>query len=840
MDLSWMSPHLNSPSWRSSDEAFGVDDDHPRQQQVNGENCTDPNPVAAATATDPPIMDDLPTQSSTTAYAAPPQSAAPAAAVAPSSDSNHQNQSHRFLDDIIVGYAFGPKKMETMGLIMAEASKALNTVECSTTGSTSIPQLQQQQLQQQQQQLVLLDEASMATSVTSHSHCHFLTSSQASRTTTAATSRYFSDDDDDDEEDTRSWSSTRSSQHHLRVMGRGGGGGSSSSSSGGIASSTHGGKIQLTFMTDENGAIHLVRTGSNSGVGKIDRCGGTTLTTTSTTATTMGDEGSSITGTSAANKMGTSISSSASCSSTILPSLSPCKEIMREGINSGGADNITRRQHPIRVSFVPIDLEIPLEEQHGGKFDVILHKLTEDILCMSKMLRDKDFHDAEEEDEDLDEQCTDVVLDYNDGEKSNLLEFASPSTRMVMSRRQARASIRIQRLRDYKQNIHPSCVLVDSPNNILAVMSRAEMAEVLSRCLAGVTTRGGIPVRTPRFLVVEEYDEDQAMIEWDMLLATSTMANTTVDDNTVQHSSKFSRHTRPALADEIDSSGFEYPLIAKPLTAAGTKSSHHMGIVLARDGLQRLKTPCLLQEFANHGEKLFKVYVLGESVWVFARESLPNLPLGEKCDVSSLRGVHPVKGAVDGQRCPVRSQTRESYVEFERPAGSNCYVEFNSQRPYPKLSDFGIVSNTTNDDKPSVGSLITKRQRQDEYLVKSCRDDDHGHYRLSPTTNKLNADSRMIHRDSVDLARFVTNEELEPVTNAIRDAFGLKLFGFDVIVKHDPHNSVVGGGSEGREILVVDVNYFPGYKEVPNFPSLLAQYLTRKAVESRVQNFDGS
>ena len=44
-----------------------------------------------------------------------------------------------------------------------------------------------------------------------------------------------------------------------------------------------------------------------------------------------------------------------------------------------------------------------------------------------------------------------------------------------------------------------------------------------------------------------------------------------------------------------------------------------------------------------------------------------------------------------------------------------------------------------------------------------------------------------------------------------------------------------------NEILVVDMNYFPGYKEVTNFPSLLAQYLTPKAVESCLRdNFDGS
>ena len=44
------------------------------------------------------------------------------------------------------------------------------------------------------------------------------------------------------------------------------------------------------------------------------------------------------------------------------------------------------QHHPIRVSFVPVDLDTPLEEQHRGKFDVILHKMTKEILCMSKML----------------------------------------------------------------------------------------------------------------------------------------------------------------------------------------------------------------------------------------------------------------------------------------------------------------------------------------------------------------------------------------------------------------------------------------------------------------------
>jgi len=37
------------------------------------------------------------------------------------------------------------------------------------------------------------------------------------------------------------------------------------------------------------------------------------------------------------------------------------------------------------------------------------------------------------------------------------------------------------------------------------------------------------------------------------------------------------------------------------------------------------------------------------------------------------------------------------------------------------------------------------------------------------------------------------------------------------------------------EMFVFDVNYFPSYKEVENFPFLLTQYLARYAVNNRLQ-----
>ena len=55
------------------------------------------------------------------------------------------------------------------------------------------------------------------------------------------------------------------------------------------------------------------------------------------------------------------------------------------------------------------------------------------------------------------------------------------------------------------------------------------------------------------------------------------------------------------------------------------------------------------------------------------------------------------------------------------------------------------------------------------------------------------------------------------MTNTLRAAFGLDLFGFDVLVKHDQTNSSIDTSVDDilsvRGILVVDVNYFLATKK---------------------------
>jgi inositol-1,3,4-trisphosphate 5/6-kinase/inositol-tetrakisphosphate 1-kinase len=112
------------------------------------------------------------------------------------------------------------------------------------------------------------------------------------------------------------------------------------------------------------------------------------------------------------------------------------------------------------------------------------------------------------------------------------------------------------------------------------------------------------------------------------------------------------------------------------------------------------------------------------------------------------------------------------------------FVEFDSQRPYPRFRDFGFPEDGV--EKVAAG----------------------------PTSD---SPSKIV----------MTVEEVMPIVDALKAAFGLELFGFDILLAgNDDHSS-------RRKMMIVDVNYFPSYKEVSNFPALLAKYLTDRAIESR-------
>ena len=429
--------------------------------------------------------------------------------------------------------------------------------------------------------------------------------------------------------------------------------------------------------------------------------------------------------------------------------------------------------YPVRLSFVPLDPNYSLEEQQGGKFDLILHKLTEDILSCS--LNDKN--------DSGDEKIGTSGINCGN-------EPTPPSSSSFR---------RVSRLKQYQED-HPESCMVDDPSHVQTLMSRSDIGHVLQRCLRDVKSASGIPVCSPRFVECTPNEESSApTTERDMEVAQSLMVQLNESQMTT------------------------FPLIAKPLIAAGTKQSHSMAVLLSpeallpflegrrqrqqhvSDGQKPVASPShrdfVLQEYVNHDAVLYKVYVLGDMVKVYQRPSLPNLPKMNVQPPNDMRS--PLSPAPVGRQ--------------------GTFVEFDSQRPYPRLQDFGIlepkkIKNATHSPQPLSPTSST------------------------PTTSKKQPSSSTSSATAASNNAIVTESEVRPIVDALKRAFGLELFGFDILVTNDH----IDGGSEnnerirqsrdcsqGRRMLVVDVNYFPSYKEVPNFPSLLAHYLTQRVLQSR-------
>ncbi|XP_027934355.1 inositol-tetrakisphosphate 1-kinase 3-like isoform X2 [Vigna unguiculata] len=87
---------------------------------------------------------------------------------------------------------------------------------------------------------------------------------------------------------------------------------------------------------------------------------------------------------------------------------------------------------------------------------------------------------------------------------------------------------------------------------------------------------------------------------------------------------------------EVTKAGMKLPLVAKPLVVDGTAKSHELFLAYDEFSLSDLEPPLVLQEFVNHGGLLFKIYIVGETIKVVRRFSLPNI---SKRELSKVAGV---------------------------------------------------------------------------------------------------------------------------------------------------------------------------------------------------------
>ncbi|KAG1341856.1 putative Inositol-tetrakisphosphate 1-kinase 2 [Cocos nucifera] len=91
-----------------------------------------------------------------------------------------------------------------------------------------------------------------------------------------------------------------------------------------------------------------------------------------------------------------------------------------------------------------------------------------------------------------------------------------------------------------------------------------------------------------------------------------------------------------SILDAVSKAGLTLPLVAKPLVVDGSAKSHELSLAYDQFSLSKLDPPLVLQEFVNHGGVLFKVYIVGETIKVVRRFSLPDV---NKCELLNNAGV---------------------------------------------------------------------------------------------------------------------------------------------------------------------------------------------------------
>nr|CAB3453980.1 unnamed protein product [Digitaria exilis] len=169
------------------------------------------------------------------------------------------------------------------------------------------------------------------------------------------------------------------------------------------------------------------------------------------------------------------------------------------------------------------------------------------------------------------------------------------------------------------------------------------------------------------------------------------------------------------LEKHLAEANLSFPLIVKPQVACGVADAHNMALVFQTEEFSNLSAPlpAVLQEYVDHGSKIFKFYVIGDKVFHAVRNSMPNASF-------------------------LKSSSGEP-------------LTFNSLKTLP----------------------VASKEQQMQARVQ---------------------DSKSVDTDLV-----------EEAAKFLKELLGLTIFGFDVVVQE-------GTGDH----VIVDLNYLPSFKEVPD------------------------
>ncbi|VAI19931.1 unnamed protein product [Triticum turgidum subsp. durum] len=200
------------------------------------------------------------------------------------------------------------------------------------------------------------------------------------------------------------------------------------------------------------------------------------------------------------------------------------------------------------------------------------------------------------------------------------------------------------------------------------------------------------------------------------------------------HSLKVIKFNGSELQKQLAEANLSFPLIVKPQVACGVADAHNMALVFQIEEFSNLSVPlpAILQEYIDHGSKIYKFYVIGDKVFHAVKTSMPNANL-----LKSSSGDEP--------------------------------LTFNSLKTLPVATKEQLLLNRVHDNKSLNIGVV------------------------------------------------------EEAAKLLKESLGLTIFGFDVVVQE-------GSGDH----VIVDLNYLPSFKEVPDSEAMPAFWdAIRQSYESK-------
>lgn len=147
---------------------------------------------------------------------------------------------------------------------------------------------------------------------------------------------------------------------------------------------------------------------------------------------------------------------------------------------------------------------------------------------------------------------------------------------------------KLMKLMNYVRSCVPQPKMIDSITETVNLADRFYSMEVMKAC---EFTMKGIKVFVPRFALLEKTNSKNVM-------------------------------------DVVNKSGINFPIITKPTVTRCDAEAHDMSIIFSEKNVSDVMSPCVIQEFVNHGSMLYKVAAVGQQMYICERPSVKNLKSG--------------------------------------------------------------------------------------------------------------------------------------------------------------------------------------------------------------------